>query len=92
MPFKPHKNSGYRPSAPRPKPAASPAGAVRTPFRTRQKGEFELDINEEIKASQVRLVGDNIEKPGVYPISYARQLARDLELDLVEIAASADPP
>jgi len=90
MPFKPHRNSGYRPSAPRPKPASGAAG--RSPYRNRQKGENELAINDEIRASQVRLVGDNIEKPGVYPVSYARQLARELELDLVEIAATADPP
>jgi translation initiation factor IF-3 len=51
-----------------------------------------LNINDEIKASQVRLVGDNIAEPGVYPISQAMKMADDLELDLVEISAKADPP
>lgn len=51
-----------------------------------------MRINEEITASSVRLVGDNIPEQGVYPISKARQMADDLELDLVEISAKADPP
>ncbi len=57
-----------------------------------KKDENELNINEEIKASQVRLVGDNIPESGVYPIARARALADELELDLVEISAKADPP
>jgi len=51
-----------------------------------------LRINEEITASQVRLVGENIPEQGVYSISQAIKLADELELDLVEISAKADPP
>jgi len=40
---------------------------------------------------EVRLVGENIEV-GVYPVSKARQLAREQELDLVEISPKAVPP
>ena len=40
---------------------------------------------------QVRLVGDNIPEPGIYPIAKARALADELELDLVEISDKADP-
>ena len=40
---------------------------------------------------KVRLVGENLEV-GVYPISKARQIARELELDLVEISPKAVPP
>ncbi len=40
---------------------------------------------------EVRLVGDNVEV-GVYPIEKARQLAEELELDLVEISPKAIPP
>ena len=40
---------------------------------------------------QVRLVGDNIPEPGIYPIAKARALAEELELDLVEISDKADP-
>ena len=39
----------------------------------------------------VRLVGDNIPEPGIYPIAKARALADELELDLVEISDKADP-
>ncbi|MEW5845087.1 MAG: translation initiation factor IF-3 [Bacteroidota bacterium] len=49
-------------------------------------------INEEIRAKTVRLVGDNIENPGIYPISQARQMAEEMELDLVMISDKADPP
>ncbi len=40
----------------------------------------------------MRLVGDNIAEPGVYPIAAARKMAAEQELDLVEITAKADPP
>lgn len=39
----------------------------------------------------MRLVGDNVEI-GVYPISKAMELAREQELDLVEISPNATPP
>jgi len=41
---------------------------------------------------EVRLVGDNIENPGVVPIQQALKMADELELDLVEISPKADPP
>jgi translation initiation factor IF-3 len=40
----------------------------------------------------VRLVGDNIDSPGVIPIKRALEMADNLELDLVEISPNADPP
>jgi len=49
-------------------------------------------INHKIKfVDEVRLVGDNIEV-GVYEIAKARDLATELELDLVEISPKAVPP
>lgn len=48
-------------------------------------------VNEGITAREVRLVGDNVEQ-GVYPISTALAIARDLELDLIEISPNAQPP
>ena len=51
-----------------------------------------MNINGEITAPQVRLVGDNIAEPGVYSLSAAMKMADELELDLVEISAKADPP
>lgn len=58
----------------------------------RHKDENELNINDEIRAAQVRLVGDNIAEPGVYSIAQAMKMADEMELDLVEITAKADPP
>ncbi|WP_298767619.1 translation initiation factor IF-3 [uncultured Polaribacter sp.] len=49
-------------------------------------------INEKIKyVDEVRLVGDNVEV-GVYPLAKAKDLAKEQELDLVEISPKAKPP
>lgn len=40
----------------------------------------------------MRVVGDNIEKPGIYPIAQALKMAERMNLDLVEISAQTDPP
>ena len=76
----------------RPKPSGPRPPMGRKPDPRQQKDEFELRINEAITAPQVRLVGDNIPEQGVYPLQKAIRLADDLELDLVEISAKADPP
>ncbi|MCU4163750.1 translation initiation factor IF-3 [Carboxylicivirga caseinilyticus] len=49
-------------------------------------------INRYIRVPQVRLVGDNIDNPGVFPTSEALKMADELDLDLVEISPKADPP
>ncbi|HPX06488.1 MAG TPA: translation initiation factor IF-3 [Tenuifilaceae bacterium] len=49
-------------------------------------------INEYIRARVVRLVGDNVENPGVFSIEEARKMADEQELDLVMISDKADPP
>ena len=61
-------------------------------FAPRNNQESKNAINEGIRAKQVRLVGENIETPGVYPTSEALKMATDQELDLVEISPMADPP
>ncbi len=48
-------------------------------------------INGEITANEVRLVGDNVEI-GIYPIQKALEKSNDLELDLVQISPKAVPP
>lgn len=48
-------------------------------------------INQEIRAPHVRVVGDNVEQ-GIYNIKEALDMARDQDLDLVEISPSANPP
>jgi translation initiation factor IF-3 len=48
-------------------------------------------INQRITAREVRLVGENVET-GVYPLDKALSLAREQNLDLVEISPKAEPP
>lgn len=49
-------------------------------------------INERIHANEVRLVGPNGEQVGIVRIEDALRLAREADLDLVEVAAMARPP
>ena len=48
-------------------------------------------INDQIRAREVRLVGDNVET-GVYSIAEALRIADDQGLDLIEISPNAEPP
>lgn len=48
--------------------------------------------NNDITASKVRVVGENVPNQGVYTLSEAIAMAEALELDLVEISPNADPP
>lgn len=56
-----------------------------------KKEENSLRINDQIRVPKVRLVGENVET-GIYDTNYAKKLADDLELDLVEISPNAAPP
>ncbi|MDO5036479.1 MAG: translation initiation factor IF-3 [Porphyromonas sp.] len=47
--------------------------------------------NGQIRAREVRLVGDNVEQ-GIYSIQEAQRIANEQGLDLVEISANAEPP
>ena len=49
-------------------------------------------INDRILAPKVRLVGPSGDELGIVQIETALQLARDAELDLVEVAPIARPP
>ena len=40
----------------------------------------------------MRVVGDNVPEQGIYPLSKALAMAAEQELDLVEIAPTANPP
>jgi translation initiation factor IF-3 len=62
------------------------------PFRPMQQDQIKYNINHQIRARQVRLVGDNIETPGIFSIQDAIKMADELELDLVEISPKVDPP
>jgi len=48
--------------------------------------------NQEIRADAIRLVGDNIDNPGIMTVPEAIKIADDMELDLVEISPKANPP
>ena len=48
-------------------------------------------INEQIRAREVRVVGDGMESQ-VLPVAKAISLARSMDQDLVEISANANPP
>ena len=60
----------------------------RPPFK---KKEAEHKINEFIRATEVRLVGDNVE-PGIISLREALAIADEQDLDLVEISPNAVPP
>lgn len=49
-------------------------------------------INGEIRATSVRLIGPDGEQIGIVKLAEALRAAEDAEMDLVEIAAQADPP
>src|SRR5438309_4112158 len=49
-------------------------------------------INDAIRASQVRLIGEKGEQLGIKPTKEALAYAESKNLDLVEVAAQADPP
>ncbi len=84
------KKPPYNPGAPRPANNAGqrPPMGRRDP---RQQKQAPNNINEHIRAREVRLVGDNV-TAGIYSIQEARRIAEDLELDLVEISPNAEPP
>ncbi len=52
----------------------------------------ELRINTEIRAKEVRLVGEKGEQLGVMTLDQARNVARNHNLDIVEVAPTAVPP
>jgi translation initiation factor IF-3 len=62
------------------------------PFRKFQRHEPLHRRNGKIRAREVRVIDDAKQQLGVMPLDAALRLARDRELDLVEIAANATPP
>ncbi len=49
-------------------------------------------VNEIIRVPEVRLIGANGENVGVVSIDQALRMAREAELDLVEVSGNATPP
>jgi len=57
-----------------------------------KNNEKQHRINEEIRAKEVRVVGEDLEKQGIMSLQEALQLAEEMGLDLVEISPQANPP
>ncbi len=73
-------------------PKPRPQGGGRDRGRRLPEKEALHKINEHIIASQVRVVGDEIEGSVVMSTREALRRADELNLDLVEISPNADPP
>ncbi|HEY0825807.1 MAG TPA: translation initiation factor IF-3 [Ramlibacter sp.] len=66
---------------------------IATEFRDRrQREERKHRLNREIMAPEVRLSGPNNEPLGIVSLQEALRMAGEADVDLVEIAATANPP
>ena len=72
----------------------TPGRPLGGPYRRRgdQIATQDVRINDRIRAREVFLVGADGEQLGVKPLPEALTRAREQELDLVEVAANANPP
>src|SRR5207249_1564965 len=66
------------------------------PFNDRHashdRREHQQRVNEQIRISPIRLIGVQGEQLGVVPTSQALDMAREANLNLVEVAAQERPP
>jgi translation initiation factor IF-3 len=69
-----------------------PAPERRTDEEKTSIDEQQRRINAEIKVPRVRLVDADGTQVGIVPLAQALRRAREQDLDLVEVAAQADPP
>ena len=58
----------------------------------RDRREHQTRVNEQIRITPIRLIGAAGEQVGVIPTSQALEMAREAQLDLVEVAAQEKPP
>ena len=56
------------------------------------KKTAEIEINEQIRDKEVRVIGQDGEQLGIMSSKDAYMLARNADLDLIKIAATATPP
>jgi len=75
-------------------PAKKPARSGYRLFETEEKliSANDFRVNEAIRVPEVRLIGPTGENVGVVSIREALRIARDAELDLVEVSPNAAPP
>lgn len=60
-------------------------------LQKKSQNVINFNVNDEIVHEKVRIVGENIESR-VLPIEDARDIAKKLEMDLIEINSVANPP
>src|SRR3989337_892864 len=92
------------PSAPSPRPAtplsrpATPFSPRPRPFPSRDRNfgnkddKDDVRLNERIRVPQVRLIDEKGEQVGIVDTKQALQMARDRNLDLMEVSPNAQPP
>ena len=60
--------------------------------RNDQERKDQQRVNEQIRITPIRLIGPAGEQIGVIPTAQALEMAREAQLDLVEVAAFEKPP
>jgi len=75
-------------------PAQKPAAGWASVLYSKERyiAEPEFRVNEAIRVPDVRLIGPTGENLGVVPTRQALQIARDADMDLVEVSPTAEPP
>jgi translation initiation factor IF-3 len=81
----------------RPNPAPLACYTLQASFRSERTTEDGIDkrfirMNERIRAREIRVIGDEGEQIGIMPPFEALKMARERNLDLVEISPTAQPP
>ena len=61
-------------------------------IRSQKETKEQVSYNEKIRAREVRLIDEDGKQLGIVPTFEALKLARERELDLVEISPTATPP
>ena len=68
------------------------AGILFTKVQENLISANDFRVNEGIRVPEVRLIGPNGENIGVVSMKQALQIARDAEMDVVEVSPNAAPP
>lgn len=58
----------------------------------KETGKDTININEKVRAKEVRLIAEDGKQLGIVPTTEAFRLAKEQELDLVEISPKTVPP
>lgn len=73
-------------------PAQKPAKGWSSILKEKIISANEFRVNEGIRVPEVRLIGPNGENVGVVSMKQALQIARDADMDVVEVSPNATPP